>query len=415
MQTIRYEGVYNLLSPLCHSAPERTLGEKGTVTYLRRIPIATSVINVGYGVSGAEIRTLMKMLVLDYVIEKLKISINGLPEEVAILLYSGGRGESGSPVDYKIIEKIKEEIPIVGVFGGTINGHFIPSSLFCDFAYVLTKESSNLYPGLIEVCNINKDDLIYMEDFKTAIYKYGYGHARHRSVKIAHLDTIEGNKIQMPYYIEAIPAGTKLLHGFTLIEPSEGIKACFEAALKLFLDYGYLGGRHAAGYGRFKANYYDADNQPFIPGTKNFDDWLDKNGEVMKESLLKLTETLPSNADAKALEACEWIVKNKATVQRIIEGVAGLKDIEELFNVQEITEDNFKKVTTLFTGNNYKAVVEEVCNSGYDSGVELYESMDAKKRKAIGELYNKSNKAAKEKPKKRAINSNNGANAGNNI
>ncbi|MFX4261284.1 RAMP superfamily CRISPR-associated protein [Pelotomaculum propionicicum] len=394
MKTIRFEGIYTLLSPLCHMAPE-VQGEekKDTISRLRVIPfnIQTRIID-GYGVSGAEVRSLLKMLVVNYTLEKLGLTSNDLPNEVAVMLYSGGTADKGATIPaYEIKNKIQKEVPLIGLFGGVINGCFFSSTLRCDFALMLSKESSELYNNLLAKRDFPIDDLISADYFKPEMYRYG--HARHRKPEIAHLDVKNINSIQVPYHIEAIPTGTKLLHGFSLIDPSEGDEACFEAGLKLLLDYGFLGGRSAAGYGRVSAEYFECPHyDPFIPSTEKYDNWLMKNGENMKAVLLELTQTIKSKADVEAPKACKWLVKNKAEIERLVDGTDSEEDRKKLFKSTYIGDlKKFEKVIKAHRDTVLKAVNTD-CSSE-----ELFETLDDSQSKELAQFHSEIIAAVKSK------------------
>lgn len=404
MKTLRFEGIYTLLSPLCHTTPEikgeenteekKKKGE-GTVTRLRVIPIIddNNEIAKGYGVSGAEVRSIMKMLLVNYTLEKLGITSKDLPPEVAIMLYCGGIAEPGDSIpEYEIKEKYMKEVPLIGLFGGVVNGCFFSSTLCCDFAYMLTKQSFNLYQSLLVERGIISDSLKDSEDFQPE--KYRYGHARHRKSEVAHLDNNSSNSIQMPYHIEAIPAGSRLVHGFTLIEPSEGDMACFEAGVRLLLDYGFLGGKSAAGYGRFTAEYfkYPGYKEPLNPTTEKYDNWLAINGDTMKNDLLELPQVIKSKASAQAPKACEWLVDHKEEIGRLIDGTECDEDNKTLFGSTYIGDrEKLNKVIKA-----HKTTVTKALS--IDCGrEELFGLLDDSQSKELAKFQNEITKAAKKK------------------
>jgi hypothetical protein len=84
------------------------------------------------------------MLVVNYTLKKLGLNSNDLPKEVAVLLYSGGTADKGATIpEYEIKNKIQKEVPLIGLFGGVINGCFFSSTLRCDFALMLPGKAAS--------------------------------------------------------------------------------------------------------------------------------------------------------------------------------------------------------------------------------------------------------------------------------
>ncbi|NLI74799.1 MAG: hypothetical protein GX369_08605 [Euryarchaeota archaeon] len=399
MTNLRLEGIYTLLSPLCHTAPEiqgqETRGD-GNIIRLRTIPFNTgNFIANSYGVSGAEIRSLMKMLLVNYTLEKLELTSNDFSREVAILLYAGGMATQGVTIPkYETKEMIQQKVPLIGLFGGTINGCFFSSTLRCDFALLMSQESSKLYNNLLASQNIKIENLISINDFRPDMYRYG--HARHRKPEIAHYDADSKDKIQMPYHIEAIPTGSKLVHGFSLVSPSEGDVACFKAGLKLLLDYGFLGGRSAAGYGRVSAEYFKYPSyDKFTPSTDEYDNWLSENGEDMKEILLKLNDIIESKADVQAPKACKWLMENKEELKRLFDGSHSDEDLKKMIKSTYI--GNIKRFNKVI--DSYRNIVLKALDNDCD-GKKLYEILSSAQSGKISKFYIDLTTAAKSRTKR---------------
>lgn len=361
-----YEGVLETVSPLHHGSPEGRAKRSDDENLV--VPIRAFPVNVGesykevYGVSGNEFKNgKLRRLIVRYTLKKLGVKPEELPKNVTIMLFSGGRDGSGNQAKAETKDRVRDEVPIIDLFGGIFNGHTFASALRVGNLLAVTEETKDLWEATKDM-----EHLPALAGLMEQVEKYKHFHTRMRDDETAHYDVgvEKGHTTQMAFSIEALPIKTKLAHEIILMSEREGTQACFEAAMALFLEDGALGGKSTVGYGRVRKEKYCVKNgswQECEFSIKKWDAWLEKNGEKMKDVLVKLPEILPSTKDERAEEAAEMIIGNKDKIEKYFQKIIAFEELAPAFGFT-VKEEFINALEEHFNKN--KELVEEVMKAG---------------------------------------------------
>lgn len=385
-----YEGVLVTVSPLHHGSPEgraRKSDDENLVVPIRAFPVSVGEsYKEVYGVSGNEFKNgKLRRLIVRYTLKKLGVKPEDLPKSVVIMLFSGGKDGSGNQAKAEIKDQVRDQVPIIDLFGGIFNGHTFTSALRVGNLLAVTKETKDLWETTKDM-----EHLTVLVGLTEQVEKYKHFHTRMRDDETAHYDVgaEKGHTTQMAFSVEALPIKTKLAHEIVLMSEREGTQACFEAAMALFLEDGTLGGKSTVGYGRVRKEKYCVKNgswQECEFSTEKWDAWLEKNGEKLKETLLKLPEILPSTKDERAEEAAEMIISNKDKIEKYFKKIVAFGELVPAFGFT-VKEDFVEALEEHFNKN--KELVKEVMKAESVEEIDaLFGEEAEKKRNALQKFW----------------------------
>lgn len=288
MRTISFEGIATAITSIIHNGGE----QNGISSMLRREKFVQpdgSVEKVPV-ISGNSVRGILRdvgmydmLQKVGYGVDKESGEVTGLPLSAFYFLFSGGAlsstGENGINVDK--FRKMKELIPLIGLFGGAIGNAIMPGKLKIGKLIPICKETLHLLPeqyrnenaeSIWEYCQTEmytrKDDekndrVRNMIDSNVRALLTG-GTAKVDITKAASAQ-------QMMYRVESIAAGTQFYWKVTLEDASEIEFEAFVNTLLVFSKSPYLGGRSAVGHGEISIkmdNWVEIDSRANLEGTE---------------------------------------------------------------------------------------------------------------------------------------------------
>jgi hypothetical protein len=265
--TYELSGVVTALSSIIHSGGESL----GITTKLRREKFVQpdgSVEEVPV-LSGNGIRGRLRDLgmahfcrLLGYGVDEGTGRVRGLSMPAFYFLFSGGsltKGEGAKALDLAYVRRLREAIPLVGVFGGAVGSQLLPGKLKVDKLYPICAELSHLLPDryrtdapvtiwewLQEEMYTRKDDEknehlrpLLAPDTQLAL------DAGMKAQTLASAATPQ----QMMYFVESFAAGSRFYWRVLLDDVTDIEFEAFLTCLAEFSRVPYLGGRSAAGLG----------------------------------------------------------------------------------------------------------------------------------------------------------------------
>lgn len=288
MRTISFEGIATAVTSIIHNGGE----QNGIASMLRREKFVQpdgSVEKVPV-VSGNAIRGILRdvgmydmLQKVGYGVDKETGEVKGLPLSAFYFLFSGGAlsstGESG--INVEKFRKMKELIPLIGLFGGAIGNAIMPGKLKVGKFIPVCKETLHLLPEKYR--NENAESI--WEYCQTEMYTRRDDEKNDRvrgmidgnvmsllSGSTAKADiTKAATAQQMMYRVESIAAGTQFYWKVTLEDASEIEFEAFVNTLLVFSKAPYLGGRSAVGHGEISIKmdkWIEIDSRTNLEGTE---------------------------------------------------------------------------------------------------------------------------------------------------
>jgi len=263
-QTVELAGVMTCLSSLIHSGGQTF----GITTKLRRekfVQLDGSVEEVPV-ISGNGIRGRLRDLGMAHCCRALGYGVNENTGEVAGLslpafyfLFSGGAlsaSEGGKSLDLAYARRLRELIPLVGVFGGAIGNQILPGKLIVDKAYPICSETSHLLPEAYRsdtsVFGFIQEEMYTRKDDEKNEHLRPLLTGETQRALLAGTSSqamTEAGPQQMMYYVESFAAGTRFYWRVLLTDATDVEFEAFLTCLAEFSKMPYLGGRSAAGLG----------------------------------------------------------------------------------------------------------------------------------------------------------------------
>lgn len=314
MRTLVFEGVVTALTSVSH------IGEtRGINSMLRREKIAMPDATVEEIpiVSGNSLRGLLRdrgMLhmcrALDYGVNEETGEVKGLSLPAFYFLFSGGAltKDGGRGLDVDLARRMRELIPLVGVFGGAMGNQIMPGKLKTGKLIPLCQETAHLVPQrfVSETITLSADNpetnadelktetrakpltsiwnLIQSEPYTRKDDEKNEGlrqllepdtrlqleakAAQTREKTRANPNAVDnemGQHQQMRYYVETFAAGTRFYWDITLDDVTEVEFDAFAIALTEFSRKPFIGGKSAVGHGKVSVK---------------FDSWLEIDSRV---------------------------------------------------------------------------------------------------------------------------------------
>lgn len=346
MRTLIFEGTVTALTSVSH------IGEtRGINSMLRREKIAMPDATVEEIpiISGNSLRGLLRdrgMLhmcrALGYGVNEATGEVKGLSLPAFYFLFSGGAltKDAARGLDVDLARRMRELIPLVGVFGGAVGNQIMPGKLKIGKLIPLCSETAHLVPQrfvsehielsvdnpetnadesktewrakpLTSVWNLlqsepytRKDDeksesLRALIEPETRLMLEANA-AEKRDKARANPNAIDnemGQHQQMRYYVETFAAGTQFYWDITLDDVTDVEFDAFAVALMEFSKKPYIGGKSAVGHGKVAVKFdtwLDIDPRAVASGNavgaplgKAYLEHLSKRGDDIRAELAK--------------------------------------------------------------------------------------------------------------------------------
>lgn len=268
-------GVYELLSSLSH------IGEtSGIDSYLN----TQQIINNGavedvFVYSGNAIRGALRDAAATFLLTQGDAE-KKVSNDLFQLLFSGGNISGEQKTDIGKFIKIREDIPMVSVFGGGIGSSILSGKICVSDGYPLCEEAINILPKEYEKeCTLSWKKLTgersytRQDDSKNVLKNEFMSEQKEDKKKKGEAST------QMRYTVETLNAGAKIWQMIQLNDLTEIELGCLVSAIYEMSKLPYLGGKKNIGMGRYKLNY-KYQSKDFIS--------LEKDGNII---LSELTES----------------------------------------------------------------------------------------------------------------------------
>ncbi len=265
MKTYIMEGIVTALSSISHNGGE----QNGITTQLRREKFVQpdgDVEDVPV-ISGNSIRGALRDIGMYHMLQRLGYgvdmesgSVGGLTLPAFYFLFSGGaltsNGESALNVDY--FRRMKETIPLIGLFGGAIGNSIMPGKIKIGKMIPICEETLHLMPeklkpefvkSIWDYCQLEmytrKDDeknenLRKMIDGETRKLLEQPG---------AKASITKAGPQQMMYYLETLSAGTKFYWKIVLEDVTDVEFEAFLTTIIQFSKFPRVGGKSGVGFG----------------------------------------------------------------------------------------------------------------------------------------------------------------------
>lgn len=316
MRTIVLEGMVTALSSIMHNGGQ----QNSTTSMLRRekfVQPSGKVCTIPV-ISGNSIRGILRDVGMYDMLQKLgygieqregdeKPIVKGLPLSAFYFLFSGGAlsstGESG--INIEKFRKMKELIPLIGVFGGASGNAIMPGKLKIGKMIPVAKETMHLLPKDLQ--NIHAESI--WEYCQTEMYTRRDDEKNDRvrnlideSVRAligsgtAKADITKASTAQqMMYNVETLAAGTQFYWSVTLEDATDVEWEAFVNTLLVFSKSPYIGGRSAVGHGKIAIKmdrWMEIDSRANLDGKevglpllKAYFNHLEAKGEEIRELL----------------------------------------------------------------------------------------------------------------------------------
>lgn len=282
------------------------------------------------GMTGNPPRNKMRRLIVR---EFFDLLYDELPDTVEFrnVLFSllvGGEMESGSTevgsegasnfaaLTAEKVMNVFRHLPLLHLFGGVVNGYFVPGALISGFVVPLVLElHEESDDPLLKMVKMNSGNLVSHQEYVQAVRNVAIGNVRLLSKDLTGL--ISSDRKPMPYGTEALPAGYPLRHYFAIQLPDESfvgfggkkqadvLKDCLLAGVYLLQKEGYLGARSAIGCGKVKYYYWDTeseyDEETLAKCYEHFKSYIEENKDAIvaylnKDNQVSLFTDMPSKA-----------------------------------------------------------------------------------------------------------------------
>lgn len=273
MQSLVFEGVMTAVSSISHNGGQ-SFGVNSKLRREKFVQPDCSVEEIPV-LSGNGLRGMLRDRGMAHMCRALGYGEDGkgLSLPAFHFLFSGGSLTSagGKTIDMAEARRLRQLIPLVGIFGGALGNSIMPGILKCGKAIPICMETKHLIPErfvpkaavsiwdyLQEEMYTRKDDaknerLRANLDERTRMLLEASD--ADKAAKVA--DPVEetGAAQQMRYFVETIVAGTPLYWKLVLDDASD---LEFEAFLQCFIEFSkmpYVGGKSNVGLGEVSLSF----------------------------------------------------------------------------------------------------------------------------------------------------------------
>ena len=222
-------------------------------------------------------------------------------------LFSGGSltSEAGAGLKVDRYRKMKELIPLIGLFGGAAGNQIMPGKLKIGKFIPISAETIHLIPekyGMPELPSVwdlcqtelytrkddEKNDRLREVLDSTVKLQLAGGESKRALAQ-------SGTHQQMMYYVETLAAGTRFYWKITVEDPTDVEFEAFLNTLITFSRSPYIGGRSSVGHGEISVK---------------FDNWLEIDSRAnleAKEVSRPLGQLYQEHLDSKKIEIIEML------------------------------------------------------------------------------------------------------------
>jgi CRISPR type IV-associated protein Csf2 len=270
MKTYDFSGTITALSSIAHSGGQ-SIGIEQMLRREKFVLPDNSVEDIPL-ISGNGLRGMLRdrgMLhmcrALGYGINEESGEVRGLSLPAFYFLFSGGTlsSDSGKGLDINYARKLRELIPLTGIFGGALGNQILPGKLKIGKAIPICQETAHIIPDRFRSratqtvwAFIQKEMYTRKDDGKNENYRpLLAGETRQlldamNAPKVKNeVQTDTGQNQQMMYFCETFAAGTPFYWRITLDDASDVELEAFLTTLVEFSKMPYVGGKSAAGLG----------------------------------------------------------------------------------------------------------------------------------------------------------------------
>lgn len=304
-----FEGVITALSSITHNGGQSF----GITSKLRREKFVQTNGEVEEipVISGNSLRGLLRDRGMLHMCKRLGYGVNeesgavsGLTLPAFYFLFSGGSlqstGSSGLDIDHA--RKLRELIPLVGVFGGAVGNMIMPGKLKMGKAIPICAETAHLIPQNFAPEGVPSIWEFLQEEFYTRKDDEKHEHLRRmieppkeQLLLDAKPKASEDAPQQMMYFVETLAAGTRFYWKVVLDDVTDVEFEAFLTALVEFSKMPYIGGKSNVGLGEVAVNFdkwvtidsrlnTDAESVA-LPIGKAYDAHLSSKGEEIRDYL----------------------------------------------------------------------------------------------------------------------------------
>ena len=256
----RVRGWIEALSPLTSFGDEKT----GSTPLLRAIrwwvPAEADFVTMPY-ISGNAIRGMTSRLLARDMLARIGMEPDHLSSRrLAHFLFSGGvlesKDEEGGLIDLGLRTELRETVPLIGLFGGALENQMWQGCLKCMHALPLCQELAHLIGDERHAHDPRLEHPV--RAFTDVTF-----HTRRDDVRGER--SADEQAVQMKVDFQVFVPGTRFVHEWALVHPSDLELAAFGQLLQLWETHPWLGGKSGSGHGRV-ALHYDAvpDPQPYL-------------------------------------------------------------------------------------------------------------------------------------------------------
>lgn len=312
MRTYVFEGVVSALTSISHNGGERN----GITTQLRRekfVQPSGRVEKVPV-ISGNSIRGILRDRGMFYMLQQLGYGVNengtvaGLSLNAFYFLFSGGALTStgSGDLDISSYRKMKDLIPLIGLFGGAAGNAIMPGKLKIGKLIPICDETKHLIPerfipehvdSIWEYCQTEM--YTRRDDEKNDKLRVMLPAGELKQIKGESdipVEAVDKKKPQqMMYHTETLSAGTQF---FWKIIAEDVTDVEFEALICTLLEFSkapYIGGKSAVGHGEIAIKmdrWIEIDSRVNLQGTevdvtlgKKYESHLKENKKAIGDML----------------------------------------------------------------------------------------------------------------------------------
>lgn len=314
MKQYIFEGTMTALSSISHNGGQSL----GITTKLRRekfvqpdgtaeeIPVLS-----GNGLRGMlRDRGMLHLCkTLGYGVDEASGEVRGLSLAAFYFLFSGGAlTSSGNALDIGQARRIRETIPLVGIFGGAVGSMILPGKLRMGKAIPICAETAHLLPAKFQPENsvsiweyLQEEMYTRKDDEKNEKLRGVIAPAERKALPgmsgtaAVAVKEKEAAPQQMMYYVETIAAGTRFYWKVVLDDVTDVEFEAFLTCLTEFSKMPYVGGKSNVGHGEVAINFgqwasidsrVTTESESIaLPLGKNYAQHLDAHGAEIREFL----------------------------------------------------------------------------------------------------------------------------------
>lgn len=258
MQTVTYEGTLTAISSISHGGQDRGITHgfrKETIIGADGRPIGGIPVISGSVIRGTMRRKAARLM-------QTALSDGGdsrLPfHSVHALTTGGSMTETRSSGEVLTVERqarVRDLIPLFGVFGVAGGGKVMSGKLSVDKAIPIARETAHLTPSR-EASPLSVFSLVQREQY-SRVADVENGSASGLIAPTDEAQVLPSGSGQMLYQIETLAAGTVLQHSVTIEDANPVEAAFFDDVLRAWRPKGVaqLGGQSARGLGKAHVDY----------------------------------------------------------------------------------------------------------------------------------------------------------------